>query len=99
MSNQALLNRVFNQVPLEEILDRCKQELGLKAPRPLQVGDRVRVNIKDAVDAPPGITEEMRDLHDTYHLVTVVRDSGYVRISGDPDEFAWRQEWLELAEE
>ena len=71
MSNQALLNRVFNQVPLEEILDRCEKELGLKAPRPLQGGDRVRVNIKDAVDEFPGIAEEMRDLHDTYHLVTV----------------------------
>ena len=89
---------MFNQVPLEEILDRCEKELGLKSPRPLQVGDRVRVNIKDAVDARPGITEEMRDLHGTVHTVTEVRKSGYLLIGGDPDQFSWRREWLERVE-
>ena len=104
MGNKALLNRVFKQVPIEDILARAEQELGLTVREPdtttpLKVGDKVRVlpRKEEWWEQGPHYADEMLALEGTLHTVEMVKQSDDVRLS--EGRYSWMRHWLDKVEE
>ena len=97
LGNKALLNRVFKQVPIEDIIARCEKELGMQ--RELRPGDKVIIRVKGKPSIHPNIIEEMLDLEGRVTVINAASSmiEGCWLLTDHP--FAWRSEWLELVEE
>ena len=100
--NEALLNRVFKQVPIEDIITRLEKEIGLVTTRtpdtttPLKVGDKVRV-LKRRPSwgaAHPHFTDEMTELEGE-----CIEVAGLGHIAVCAGGWNWRREWLDKVEE
>lgn len=102
-TQQRILEACFSKVPLDFILARAEQELGLTVREPdtttpLKVGDKVRVLPRKGewINQGPEYTEAMQELGGSIQRVNHVHLDGIVRLSGD--NYAWMRHWLDKVE-